>query len=230
MAHSFKSSHFTFSSVFAWEQKPWDIENTTFSCNHILINLHYAHVYGNTCTFTMSERIVFLIEAVWLQSSAASQSWKTEDLTDLRRVGCAFSHQICWNYIHLLAFLRQWLLINNWAKGKNYIILRESSSCLPLSQMTRDKWQMVDLGSHSLSKMADDSNFQIEELPSLARSHSEIFYKFIRPCIAELIGSMCFVFVDVCSVVWAPFAAFTHGFILFVLVAVTASVRYDASK
>ncbi|XP_028393979.1 aquaporin-8-like isoform X3 [Dendronephthya gigantea] len=81
---------------------------------------------------------------------------------------------------------------------------------------------MVDLGSHSLNRMADDNNFQIEELPSLTRSYSRIFHKFVRPCIAELIATMFFVFMDVCSI--SIYAAFTHGFILFVLVAATASV------
>jgi hypothetical protein len=40
---------------------------------------------------------------------------------------------------------------------------------------------------------------------------------------------MCFVFVDLCSVGsphHAGLAGFTHGFVLFVLVAATATVRY----
>jgi hypothetical protein len=58
---------------------------------------------------------------------------------------------------------------------------------------------------------------------------SFIFYKFIRTCVAEMLGTMTFVFVDVCSVsldfASGKFAGFTHGFILFVNVAATATVR-----
>ena len=60
--------------------------------------------------------------------------------------------------------------------------------------------------------------------PSLA---SLIFFKFIRTCVAEMLGTMTFVFVDVCSVGLnlGVDAGFTHGFILFVNVAATATVR-----
>ena len=84
---------------------------------------------------------------------------------------------------------------------------------------------MVDLGSRGLNRMDEDSNFQIEELPSRIRMSANLFYTYIRPCIAEMIATMCFVFVDVCSVGGSN-AAFTHGFILFVLVASTANIRY----
>jgi hypothetical protein len=86
---------------------------------------------------------------------------------------------------------------------------------------------MVDLGSHGLNKMDEGSNnFQIEELPSQRRAFSAGFLKYIRPCVAEMLATMLFVFVDVCSISGGFFAAFTHGFILFVLVAATAIVRY----
>ncbi len=87
---------------------------------------------------------------------------------------------------------------------------------------------MVDLGSHSLKKMDEDSNFQIQELPSRTRLSSTAFFTFIRPCVAELLATMCFVFVDVCSTGYGKVnvVGFTHGFSLFVLVAATASVRY----
>lgn len=54
---------------------------------------------------------------------------------------------------------------------------------------------------------------------------SVIFFKFIRPCMAEMLGTMTFVFVGVCSVSLGNYAGFTHGFILFVNVAATATVR-----
>ena len=85
---------------------------------------------------------------------------------------------------------------------------------------------MVDLGLHSLNKMEQDSNFQIQELPSRTRASSAAFFKYIRPCVAEMMATMLFVFVDVCSISNGWYAAFTHGFILFVLVSATASVRY----
>jgi hypothetical protein len=88
---------------------------------------------------------------------------------------------------------------------------------------------MVDLGSHNLCKMEQDNNFEIQELPSRTRVSSNVFYTFIRPCVAEMLATMCFVFVDLCSVgspYHAGLAGFTHGFVLFVLVAATATVRY----
>lgn len=85
---------------------------------------------------------------------------------------------------------------------------------------------MVDLGSHSLNRMDEGSDFQIEELPSRIRMSANVFYTFIRPCVAEMIATMSFVFVDVCSIRSGPYAGFTHGFILFVLVAATANIRY----
>ena len=55
---------------------------------------------------------------------------------------------------------------------------------------------------------------------------SVIFFKFIRTFVAEMLGTMTFVFVDVCSVSGRGYTAgFTHGFILFVNVAATAKVR-----
>ncbi|XP_028393977.1 aquaporin-8-like isoform X2 [Dendronephthya gigantea] len=65
-----------------------------------------------------------------------------------------------------------------------------------------------------------------EEESSKSRSSpscSAVFSKFIRPCMAEFIGTMTFVFIDVCSVD-GHYAGFTHGFILFVNVAATATV------
>lgn len=61
--------------------------------------------------------------------------------------------------------------------------------------------------------------------PSRPPMASVIFFKFIRTYVAEMLGTMTFVFVDVCSVSLGNYAAFTHGFILFVNVAATAKVR-----
>ena len=67
--------------------------------------------------------------------------------------------------------------------------------------------------------MDEDSNLQIEEPPSQTRRSGNVFYTYIRPCVAEMIATMSLVFVDVCG------GGF-HGFTLFVLVAATANIRY----
>jgi hypothetical protein len=85
---------------------------------------------------------------------------------------------------------------------------------------------MVDLDSNSLKKMDEGRNVQFQESPSQRREFFGAFFKYIRPCAAEMLATMLFVFVDVCSISDGGFAAFTHGFILFVLVAATANVRY----
>ena len=69
---------------------------------------------------------------------------------------------------------------------------------------------------------SDKSTHSTPSRPTLA---SVIFFKFIRPCMAEMLGTMTFVFADVCSVSIGNDSAFTHGFILFVNVAATAKVR-----
>ena len=90
--------------------------------------------------------------------------------------------------------------------------------------------QMVDLGSQTFPRMDEERTFQIDELPSRTRVSSALFHRYIRPCVAEMLATMSFVFVDVCSVYMyaknqGTYAGFTHGFILFVLVASTASIR-----
>lgn len=70
--------------------------------------------------------------------------------------------------------------------------------------------------------MDEDSNFQIEEPPSRVRTRGDIFYTYIRPCVAEMIATMSLVFIDVCS----ERNGYAHGYILFVLVAATAKIRY----
>ena len=70
----------------------------------------------------------------------------------------------------------------------------------------------------------EEKGVLMEEPKRVASLREVIFFKFVRPCIAEFIATMLFVFVAVCSISGRA-AGFTHGFILFVLVAVTATVR-----
>ena len=91
---------------------------------------------------------------------------------------------------------------------------------------------MVDIESSSVQKMDmpdEKSSFRMDETPSRSRTTSMVYFKFVRPCLAELVATMLFVYVDVCSIEGKG-AGFTHGFILFVLVAVTAGVRYGLSS
>ena len=64
-----------------------------------------------------------------------------------------------------------------------------------------------------------------EEVLSRSSIDSNIFFKYIRPCVAEMFATATFVFVDVCSSHYYFGTAFAHAFILFVNVAATANVR-----
>ena len=86
---------------------------------------------------------------------------------------------------------------------------------------------MVDLRSNNLNTMEIENPqaFEIRVTPSLNRKASVIFFNYVRPCSAEFLATMFFVFVDVCSLSSSLYAGFTHAFILFVLVATTAGIR-----
>ena len=91
---------------------------------------------------------------------------------------------------------------------------------------------MVDIESSSIQKMDmpdEKSSFRMDEIPSRSRTTSMVYFRLVRPCLAELVATMLFVYVDVCSIEGKG-AGFTHGFILFVLVAATAGVRYGLSS
>ncbi|XP_046851398.1 LOW QUALITY PROTEIN: aquaporin-8-like [Xenia sp. Carnegie-2017] len=72
--------------------------------------------------------------------------------------------------------------------------------------------------------MEEDNRFNIEEQPSKLRVYSTLFFKYIRPCVAELFGTTIFVFADLGGMNYISSTAFTHGLILFVLIAGTATV------
>lgn len=89
-------------------------------------------------------------------------------------------------------------------------------------------YRIVDISSNycnSLNKMEEDNRFNIEEQPSKLRVYSTLFFKYIRPCVAELFGTTIFVFADLGGMNYISSTAFTHGLILFVLIAGTATVR-----
>ena len=68
-------------------------------------------------------------------------------------------------------------------------------------------------------------------MPSRSGRFLLLFFKYIRPCVAEFLGTMLFVFMDVCSGTNGRLSpGFTHAFILFVVVAATARVRYRFFK
>lgn len=77
-----------------------------------------------------------------------------------------------------------------------------------------------------------DAGKEFEDCPSSESDPAYCFAHFIRPLLAELFGVMFFVFVGVTCL--SPTAtgtsristALAHAFILFVMVAATAEVRY----
>ena len=63
-----------------------------------------------------------------------------------------------------------------------------------------------------------------EEVLPRSSIDSNFFFKYIRPCVAEMLATATLVFVDICSRSYGGWA-FAHAFILFVNVAATANVR-----
>ena len=77
-----------------------------------------------------------------------------------------------------------------------------------------------------------DTGKEFEDCPPSESDPAQCFTHFIRPLLAELFGVMFFVFVGVtclspAATETSPIsAALAHAFILFVMVAATAEVRY----
>ncbi|XP_046851395.1 aquaporin-8-like [Xenia sp. Carnegie-2017] len=69
--------------------------------------------------------------------------------------------------------------------------------------------------------MEEDHRFTIEEQPPRSQFESSLFFKYIRPCIAEMFGTILIVFTDIC-LGWSN--ALAHGYLIFALIAATSSV------